>query len=216
MTSYDRLDWHLDSALAAGQPPEQAFTHIGLYLAWLIRRDLHDPAALPDTHIQAVKDGVMTGSDLSDDIDSKLISHVMSADGAAFSGARYATSVTEYGTLFDELWIADGRPAPADGSAPQAKAELPTTGSYVMFPPDFSQAEIDAFLADYPGGQIDQISLPPPDTDRPRVSPELEGLIPTDLIPSSDVSSARASEWRSSLLNRALTRPISARRTLSS
>ena len=100
----------------------------------------------------------------------------------------------------------DGRPAPADESAPQAEAELPTTGSYVLFPPDFSQAEIDAFLADYPGGQIDQISLPPPDTDRPRVSPELEGLIPTDLIPSSDVSSARASEWRSSLLNRALTR----------
>src|SRR5690349_15012547 len=43
VTSYDRIDWHLDSAIAAGQPEENAFAHIGLYLAWLIRHDLHDP-----------------------------------------------------------------------------------------------------------------------------------------------------------------------------
>jgi hypothetical protein len=29
MATYDRLDWHYDSAIAAGRPPENAFTHMG-------------------------------------------------------------------------------------------------------------------------------------------------------------------------------------------
>ena len=41
MATYDKLDWPYDAAVAAGQPPENAFTHIGIYLAWLVRNDLH-------------------------------------------------------------------------------------------------------------------------------------------------------------------------------
>lgn len=70
------LDWHYDSAVEAGQPPENAFTHIGFYLAWLIRHDLHDAKFFPGAHVAAVKSGEMTGSDLSDD--GRIIS-----DGAA-------------------------------------------------------------------------------------------------------------------------------------
>jgi hypothetical protein len=40
MATYDRLDWHFDSAIVAGHPPENAFTHIGFYLAWIIRHAL--------------------------------------------------------------------------------------------------------------------------------------------------------------------------------
>lgn len=74
MAVYDELDWHFDSALSAGQPAENAFIHIGFYLAWLIRHDLHNPRGFPPEHIKAVRRGEMTGSDLADDIDNKLLS----------------------------------------------------------------------------------------------------------------------------------------------
>ena len=40
MTVYDKLDWHLDAALSAGKPEENAFSHIGLYLGWLVRNEV--------------------------------------------------------------------------------------------------------------------------------------------------------------------------------
>ena len=98
--TYDRLDWHHDSAIAAGQPPENAFTHIGLYLAWIIRHDLHDSRFFPADHVAAVKGFEMTGSDLSDDIDTKLMPLLMNAEGQAFSDARYGTYLDEYATVF--------------------------------------------------------------------------------------------------------------------
>ena len=76
VTLYDELDWHYDTAIEAGQPEENAFTHIGLYLAWLIRHDLHDPDLIPKQHSDALKRGEMTGSDLADDIDGKLVGDV--------------------------------------------------------------------------------------------------------------------------------------------
>ncbi|MCA1570346.1 MAG: hypothetical protein LC798_08540 [Chloroflexi bacterium] len=81
MTIYDRLDWHVDTAVSSGQPPENAFIHIGFYLAWLIRHDLHDPRHFPPEHVDAVKQGDMTGSDLADDIDAKLTSLDLNAEG---------------------------------------------------------------------------------------------------------------------------------------
>ena len=82
---YDKLDWHFDSAVAAGQPPENAFTHIGFYLAWLIRHDLHNARFLPPEHVEAVKHGEMTGSDLADDIDE--LTRGMRTDGEVPPGA---------------------------------------------------------------------------------------------------------------------------------
>jgi hypothetical protein len=100
---YDKLDWQFDSAVSAGQPPENAFTHIGFYLAWLIRHDLHNPNFLPAEHVEAVKRGEMTGSDLADDIDMQLVSDVMNREGRAFSDARYGAYATEYGEVFENL-----------------------------------------------------------------------------------------------------------------
>lgn len=97
-TKYDDIDWH-EAAAQAGQPREHAFTHIGLYLAWLIRHDLHDQRSFPVDHIRSVKAGEMTGSDLADDTDWKLLSDLMTADGASFSDARYERYLTDYGEL---------------------------------------------------------------------------------------------------------------------
>jgi hypothetical protein len=135
---YDKLDWHLDGAVAAGQPEENGFVHIGFYLAWMIRHDLHDPLWFPPEHVAAVKAGEMSGSDLADDIDTKLGADEMSPEGSAFSDACYARYLEAYAQAFahvpdygvvdepanearaaeeiDRLyagWVADGRPAPA-------------------------------------------------------------------------------------------------------
>jgi hypothetical protein len=224
MGSYDRLDWHYESAIEAGQAPENAFTHIGLYLAWIIRHDLHNPEVFLASHVDAVKSGEMTGSNLSDDIDTKLIPDDMSAEGRAFSDARYAAYLAEYATVFadepdysvvdepanyariapviDSLyasWVADGRPEAVD--------EMPDLPAGPDFFPDMAREQIDAMiveLAESYGGLADD--EPDPDV-MSRLAPGLEALIPADLTdPPLRTNSVRASTWGSSLLIRALRR----------
>ena len=231
MTSYDRIDWHIDSAIAAGQREENAFTHIGLYLAWLIRHDLHDPTFFPSDHIEAVKRGEMTGSDLADDIDGKLIGQDMNAEGRAFSDARYEAYLGEYGELFDDLpeygledgpaaygkveplldrmyaeWVAGGRQGPPARTDPVIEVEdFPPTSSMIMVPDGLDQQQLDKLLAYLPG----DVQVLASDAVGPRshVAPELEALIPPDLTsPPMDVESDPASGWGSSLLTRALKR----------
>jgi hypothetical protein len=230
MAVYDKLDWHFDSAVSAGQPPENAFTHIGFYLAWLIRHDLHNARFLPAEHVDAVKRGEMTGSDLADDIDTKLVGQVMNAEGRAFSDARYGAYTTEYGEAFkgyadyaviddeanyqraemllDRLyadWIAAGRPnAPPE---PPFEGDIPVpTSASVMVPPGFSEEQLAELLA--PWGDMEvTVMRPPTEEQMPHLAPDLEALIPRDLTsPPMEVSSVRATDWGSSLLNRALKR----------
>ena len=40
---HDRVDYHVDSTIDAGQPIEHAATHIGHFLQWLILHDLPSP-----------------------------------------------------------------------------------------------------------------------------------------------------------------------------
>ena len=202
-TKYDDIDYHVGPAEEAGQPPEHAFTHIGLYLAWLIRHDLHDPRWFPPEHIEAVKRGEMTGSDLADDIDSKLLSDSMTADGAAFSDARYRAYLRECADLFSDApdygvvdddasyatveplldrlyaeWIGAGRPAPAPETPSSLEAQ---------FAGMIETAEIpwDA-LPDGPG--IYSVEVKPDGTyevtrpEPPHADLALEALVPADLL----------------------------------
>jgi hypothetical protein len=194
---FDDVGWHEGPAAEAGQPREQAFTHIGIFLAWLIRHDLHDARWFPRDHIRAVKAGTMTGSDLADDIDWKLISDAMTADGAEFAASQYDRYMTEYNNLLGEdagyrvpetdvlytrvaplidrlyaEWVGAGRPAPEPKEAsPQAESEA--------------------------------MSRP----EEPHVDADLEALIPADIVdPPIAMSSVSATHWGSSLLNRELRR----------
>lgn len=232
MATYDRLDWHYDSAVAAGQPPENAFAHIGLYLAWIVRHDLHSPEVIPASHVAAVKRGEMTGSDLADDIDTKLLPLDMNAEGRAFSDARYSAYLAAYEQEFADLpdysvtddpanydriaplidalyagWVADGRPQP-----PADEAEVPDlphldVSAGLDFSPDMSQEQIDAVMREMAselGGVI--VTRPTPE-EMPHAAPALEALLPRDITsPPLEVSSVPASQWGSSLINRALKR----------
>lgn len=228
MTSYDKLDWHHDGAVAAGQPPEHGFTHIGFYLAWLVRHDLHDPTKLPAAHVAAVKRGEMSGSDLADDVDTKLVPGVMSTEGRAFSDARYEAYVDLYGQAFadepdygvtddpanyariapelDRLyaaWVAEGRPRPRSG----AREDEPAGPAAMTDGPraDLSRDEIERSVAEFVVSLGGVVMRPPEQS--PHEAPDLERLIPTDLTsPPMDVESLSAARWASSLLNRALKR----------
>lgn len=227
---YDKLDWHYDGAVSAGQPPENAFTHIGFYLAWLIRHDLHNLRFLSRERAEAVKRGEMTGSDLADDIDTKLVGQVMKAEGRAFSEARYGAYLTGYEEVFKHLpeygvvdveanylqaealldrlyaeWVDEGRPKPPP--EPPLEGDLPTlTSVSVMMPAELPEGQWDELLSAW--GDTEIAFVPPPTEEHmPHVAPDLEALIPRDLTtPPMELWSVRGTEWGSSLLNRALKR----------
>jgi hypothetical protein len=114
---FDDVDYHQGAAEAAGQPIERAFTHMGLFLAWMIRHDLHDPRMFPRDHVEAIKQRSWTGSDIADDVDGKLVSDLFTAEGAEFAAARYGDYLEAYGSAFADLadyGVADG---PASSAA---------------------------------------------------------------------------------------------------
>ena len=203
---YDDIDYHVGPAVEAGQPAEHAFTHIGLYLAWLIRHDLHDPAGFPPEHIEAVKRGEMTGSDLADDIDSKLLSDSMTAEGAAFSDARYREYLGECAALFSDApdygvvdddasyatveplldrlyaeWIGAGRPAPAPETSSSLEAQFAGMIETAEIPWDeLAPDELEPGIYSVevkPDGSYEVTRPEPPHADL-----ALEALVPTDLL----------------------------------
>lgn len=100
---FDDVDYHQGAAGAAGQPIERAFTHIGLFLAWAIRHDLHDPRLFPADLVDRIKARTWTGSDIADDVDGKLVSDMFTAEGAEFASARYGEYLEAYGTAFADM-----------------------------------------------------------------------------------------------------------------
>lgn len=224
-TKYDDVDYHVGPAEEAGQPAEHAFTHIGLYLAWLIRHDLHDPRGFPPEHIEAVKRGDLTGSDLADDIDSKLLSDSMTAEGAAFSNARYRAYLGECAALFSEKpdygvadddatyatveplldrlyaeWIAADRPA----SEPEAASPLVGEFAGVL---EVADIPWDDLIADGPG--IYAVEVKPDGTyevsrpEPPHHDPSLEAVVPADLLDAPIEMSSGTGTNQGSLLDRA-------------
>jgi hypothetical protein len=103
VSTFDRLDWHLEAAVERGRPPERAFTHIGLFLAWLIRHDLHDPAAVPAEAaavVAAVRVGASPGSALRDAVGDALTSDLLAPDGEAFTTWYYPAYLDDYAVAF--------------------------------------------------------------------------------------------------------------------
>jgi len=95
---YDRWKWHTEGAFPKDRLPEQGYVHIGMYIAWLIRHDMLDPAWVARSGVKravaAVTDGSETATALRDMTDGALTSDMLTADGMAFTSAYYAP---EYG-----------------------------------------------------------------------------------------------------------------------
>lgn len=233
-TAYDKADWHDDGGAAAGQPVDRAFTHIGLYLAWLIRHDLHNPDFIRSDWAAAIKAGEMTGSDLSGAVDGVLVSDMMDAEGRAFSDAYYPTYLEDYDATFAEYpdygvpddeasyrriaavidaryqaWVEQGRPARPVAEHEEAPV-LPLGRPAVAGTQPVSDEDLRRFegqmreLASQSGWVIEE---PPGANQMPHLAPDLEALIPSGLAdPPMTTSSVTGAQWGDSLLSRALRR----------
>ena len=100
MTTFDGLDWHLAAAAERGHPAAHAFAHIGLYLAWVIRNDLHNPDAIPADGVAAVLSGEPAGPAIRTAVHGRLRSDVLSPEGSEFTAWYYPRYLDDFATAF--------------------------------------------------------------------------------------------------------------------
>ena len=108
---FDLWRWHTEGAFPKDQPAEQGYVHIGMFLAWLIEHDMLDRKWVAGAGVQpliaAIREATVSPCALRDKTNGRLASDMMTAEGAAFSGAYYAP---QYG--FTQDWRrAFGKPA---------------------------------------------------------------------------------------------------------
>jgi hypothetical protein len=151
VTSVDEAAWHVEAAEERGQPADAAFTHIGLFLAWLIRNDLHDPAAFRPDVVAAVGApgaAVSPAAALRGASGGRLDPADLSPEGEAFTAWYYPRYLDDYAVAFAdrpdygvpddvtsyariaptidrryEEWLADGRPGPDEDDAEATTAD---------------------------------------------------------------------------------------------
>ena len=95
MGNIDRADWHYGGDYPAGLPPENGGTHIGIYLAWIIDRELDSPdlKEVVGPLYQQVRDRLITGRQLLfSGLDEKFFADLLSEEGLAFTSAYYETN----------------------------------------------------------------------------------------------------------------------------
>jgi hypothetical protein len=109
---FDDWRWHVEGAFPAGRPPERAYVHIGVFVAWLARRGMTSVELLgPDARatIESLAHGNGSPMDALEPTSGRLTEAMLAPEGRAFAGAYYAP---EYGYARD--WRrAFGRPADA-------------------------------------------------------------------------------------------------------
>lgn len=137
MSKYDDFDYHVGDAVAKGQPEDNAFTHIGFMLAWLIGRGLGKTRSFGPKIERQVADGTLRPNDLRDLVDGQLLAQTLKPEAVAFLDAYYASAgysddyEAEFGDLPDygvpddpehqdridrridaayDRWVAAGRP----------------------------------------------------------------------------------------------------------
>ena len=108
MTNIDRADWHYGGNYPAGLPPENAGTHIGMYLAWIVHRNLASPELVQlagDTY-RWVLDREVTGRELLlTKLDEKFFDQLLNDEGQAFTHSYYETN--GYANDYDRVLCGD-------------------------------------------------------------------------------------------------------------
>jgi hypothetical protein len=108
MANIDRADWHYGGNYPPELPPENAGTHIGMYLAWIVLRGLGSKELVlhaADTY-NWVRNREVTGRDLLfTKLDEKLFDELLSPEGLAFTRSYYETN--GYANDYDRVLGAD-------------------------------------------------------------------------------------------------------------
>jgi len=95
VTNIDKAGWHYGGNYPKGLPPENAGTHIGIYLAWIIHRELGSKqlVKLGAETYQKVLRREATGRDLLfTELDEKFFPALLNSEGGAFTSAYYETN----------------------------------------------------------------------------------------------------------------------------
>jgi hypothetical protein len=101
---YDDYEYHAGEAIAAGQPEENGFTHIGFIVSWLVRHDMGAGSFFGPELRAELRNGQMRPNDLRDLVDGKLLSDAFTNVGAAFLDAYYETGYAhDYEDEFGDL-----------------------------------------------------------------------------------------------------------------
>lgn len=95
MANIDRADWHYGGNYPTDLPPENGGTHIGMYLSWIILRDLGSEELVQHSGetYNWVRNREVTGRDLLiTKLDEKFFDELLSAEGKAFTRSYYETN----------------------------------------------------------------------------------------------------------------------------
>jgi hypothetical protein len=191
----------------------------------LIRRDLVAADLFAADDLAAVKLGAMSASDLASDVDGKLASSMLTAEGRAFSDYYYDTYIQDFSGGFRDLdiysivddddsrgrvgrlldrryaeWIAAERPAP-DSDAVIPEYEPTPRFERSKKPPSVDEM-IDGVQRSMAEKGTHVAMTRVSDIPSPHEAPELEQLIPAAL--KMNVSSVSAANWGDPKLRRAL------------
>lgn len=106
---YDKAKYHYGGDYPDDLPDEQAFVHTGLYLGWIIDRDLYSEEFREGTAdlIAAFKAREVTGPEVYEFWDGCLIDTMLSAEGNAFSQDYFDFDRGKYLADYEELLLGD-------------------------------------------------------------------------------------------------------------
>jgi hypothetical protein len=94
-TSIDRADWHYAGDFPTELPPENGGTHIGMYLAWIIQRDLGSAVLRKHARdsLGLVKERKITGRELLyTELDEKFSDALLTKVGKDFTRDYYQSN----------------------------------------------------------------------------------------------------------------------------
>jgi hypothetical protein len=121
MSKYDDASWHYEGEYPEELPPENAATHIGMFITWCIENNLMSDEQMEECaeEIEQIKNREMTGAEfLSIVCDEKFIDSDLSNLGQAFANDYYEPNtnfskeynfyLTDYCEVFEEKEQASG------------------------------------------------------------------------------------------------------------
>lgn len=107
MANIDRVDWHLNEDFPNELPEENAGTHIGMYLNWIIDNGLIGEMFVSESFeaVENVKAKRMSGRDfLFEECDGKFWNDCLNPVGEEFTKAYYLSDkyLNDYSFTFDD------------------------------------------------------------------------------------------------------------------
>jgi hypothetical protein len=95
MANIDRADWHYGGNYPSELPPENGGTHIGMYIAWIMLRDLASKELIQladDTYTWVLNREVTGRTLLLTKLDEKFFDQLLTPEGREFTRSYYETN----------------------------------------------------------------------------------------------------------------------------